>query len=320
MKKKYNSISSLILFISLLFSFSVNAQNQKFSLHSPEGINGYNFIIANDLGRNGYYDQKPIAETMGEWADKADIHFVAAAGDIHHFNGVASISDPLWMTNYELIYSHPELMLDWYPVLGNHEYHGNTKAVLDYSKVSRRWVMPARYYTMVKQVDEKTAVRLIFIDTAPLITKYRTEKSEYPDACKQNDKAQLRFIDSVLSVSKEKWKIVIGHHPVFAQTSKDDSERLDMQARLDPLLKKYKVDYYVCGHIHNFQHIQKPDSPVNYIVNSSASSSRKVQAIDGTVFCSDKTGFSICSVTDHKFTIYFIDKDGNEVYSYAIEK
>ena len=26
-----------------------------------------NFYMANDLGRNGYYDQKPIAELMGEW-------------------------------------------------------------------------------------------------------------------------------------------------------------------------------------------------------------------------------------------------------------
>ena len=24
-----------------------------------------NFLLANDLGRNGYYDQKPIAELMG---------------------------------------------------------------------------------------------------------------------------------------------------------------------------------------------------------------------------------------------------------------
>ena len=28
-----------------------------------------NFYMANDLGRNGYYDQKPIAELMGEMAD-----------------------------------------------------------------------------------------------------------------------------------------------------------------------------------------------------------------------------------------------------------
>ena len=85
-----------------------------------------NFYMANDLGRNGYYDQKPIAELMGEMADVIGPECVFAAGDVHHFEGVRSVNDPLWMTNYELIYSHPELMIDWFPILGNHEYRGNT--------------------------------------------------------------------------------------------------------------------------------------------------------------------------------------------------
>ncbi|HOH07886.1 MAG TPA: metallophosphoesterase, partial [bacterium] len=101
----------------------------------------FNFLIANDLGRNGYYDQKPVAAKMGEVGEKVDVEFVALLGDAHHFNGVASVQDPLWMTNYELIYNHPELMCEWYPVIGNHEYRGNTQAVLDYRKVSRRWAM-----------------------------------------------------------------------------------------------------------------------------------------------------------------------------------
>ena len=32
-----------------------------------------NFILANDLGRNGYYEQKPIAETMGKLAETIDV-------------------------------------------------------------------------------------------------------------------------------------------------------------------------------------------------------------------------------------------------------
>ena len=71
-----------------------------------------------------------------------DPECVLAVGDIHHFNGVASTQDPLWLTNYEYVYSHPDLMLDWFPVCGNHEYRGNTQAFMDYGKVSRRWMMP----------------------------------------------------------------------------------------------------------------------------------------------------------------------------------
>lgn len=123
-------------FLSLFISSSVFSQN---TIEVPVlNENAYNFIVVNDLGRNGYYKQKPIAETLGEYAGEADIEFIAALGDVHHFDGVASVSDPLWMTNFESIYKHPELMIDWNAVCGNHEYRGNTQAVLDYSKVSRR--------------------------------------------------------------------------------------------------------------------------------------------------------------------------------------
>ena len=56
-------------------------------------------FMANDLGRNGYYDQKPIAELMGKMAKTLKPKCVLAAGDIHHFNGIASVNDPLWNTN-----------------------------------------------------------------------------------------------------------------------------------------------------------------------------------------------------------------------------
>lgn len=141
--------------------------------------------MTNDMGRNGYYDQKPIAELMGEMAGVVDPECVFAAGDIHHFNGVASLQDPLWMTNYELVYSHPDLMLDWFPVCGNHEYRGNTQAFMDYGKVSRRWMMPARYYTKVFK-HANTSVRIVMLDTTPLIDSYRKNSSVYPDACKQD--------------------------------------------------------------------------------------------------------------------------------------
>ncbi len=312
MKIKHFSIILLVTFT--LFS-CVNKHDE-----SKLGFADYNFIVANDLGRNGFYDQKTIAASMGMFAHNHDIEFVAAAGDIHHFNGVASVSDPLWMTNYELIYAHPELMLDWYAILGNHEYRGNTQACLDYSKISRRWIMPSRYYTMVKEIDDSTTMRLVFIDTAPLIQKYRDDQIDYPDAYKQNDVAQLQFIDSVLAVSKETWKIVIGHHPVYAYTTKDESERLDMQKRIDPILRKYKVDFYFNGHIHNFQHIKMPNSPVDYITNSSASLSRPVEKIDGTQFCSPLSGFAVCSVESKKFTLNFMDKFGKSIYTYSRTK
>ena len=274
-----------------------------------------NFFLANDLGRNGYYDQKPIAELMGVMAEEIGPECVLAAGDVHHFDGVQSVHDPLWMTNYELVYSHPELMIDWLPILGNHEYRGSTQAVLDYSDVSRRWEMPARYYTRVYE-EEGTTVRLVMVDTTPLMSKYREENQKYPEACLQDNEKQLAWVDSVLNVAKEDWVIVVGHHPIFAETSKDESERLDMQNTLDKVLRKYpKVAMYLCGHIHNFQHIRVPGSSIDYVVNSSASLSRKVKPIEGTQFCSPETGFSVIAANEKELCVHMIDKNGNVLHT-----
>lgn len=275
-----------------------------------------NFYLANDLGRNGYYDQKPIAELMGEMATEVDPEFVLAAGDVHHFNGVQSVDDPLWMTNYELVYSHPELMIDWFPILGNHEYRGNTQAVIDYSTVSRRWEMPARYYTKsFSDAKLGVSVCVVWIDTAPIIQKYRDETDEYPDAVGQDYVAQLAWLDAVLGEATEDWVVVAGHHPIYADTSKDDSERIDLQERLDPVLRRHRVDLYVNGHIHNFQHIRVEGSTIDYVTNSAGSLARGVEPIEGTVFCSPEPGFSIISATAETLELRMIDKHGQVLHT-----
>lgn len=279
-----------------------------------------NFFMANDLGRNGYYDQKKIAELMGVMAEEIGPECVIAAGDVHHFSGVQSVEDPLWMTNYELIYSHPELMIDWLPILGNHEYRGNTQAVIDYSNISRRWNMPGRYYTKVYEEDG-TSVRFIMIDTTPLMNKYREENKKYPDACKQDNEPQLQWLDSLLNEAKEDWVIVVGHHPIYAETSKEDSERMDMQNNVDRILRKYKnVAMYLCGHIHNFQHIRVKGSSIDYVVNSSASLSRDVNAITGTQFCSSETGFSVIAADKNELALHMIDKEGKVLHTITKKK
>lgn len=309
------------LLLAALLTMGLPAMGQPVAItqidaQALSSLKGYtNFIIANDLGRNGYYDQKPIAETMGEVVALTGADFVAAPGDVHHFMGVQSVNDPLWMTNYELVYSHPELMLPWYPTLGNHEYEGNTQAVLDYSKVSRRWQMPATYYAKTLIINDTTQALLLFINTVPIIDKYR-QSPEYPDAAKENMQKQLDWIDTQLRTSRAQWKIVLGHHPVYASTNKDQNEQTDLQARLQPILEKHHADFYICGHIHNFQHIRRPDSGIDYVVNTSASLSRKVIPSDQILTGSSESGFLVCSIQTARTTITLIDKAGRIVYQY----
>ena len=308
----YNIFFKILLFLLPLTAFAQTAQDWK-AMERSIGV-----VLANDLGRNGYYDQKPIAETMAALCEQVDVECVVAPGDIHHFEGVRSVDDPLWMTNYELIYSHPELMIPWHCTLGNHEYRGTTQACIDYTRKSARWNMPARYHTFVLTADDGTTLRFVLIDTTPLIDKYRTETSKYPDAVLQDRDRQLAWMDSVLTAANEDWVLVAGHHPVYADTGKDDSERADMQKYVRPVLQRHsdEVAMYLCGHIHNFQHIRSGNGdPIDYVVNSSASLSRKMVApTPGAVFVSGESGFSFIAADRHSLTLYMLDKEGRTLH------
>ena len=302
------------LLLSLLLSLScwmATAQVQDYGFAEDR----LNLYIVNDLGRNGYFDQKPIAGLMGELAGEIDPEAVIAIGDVHHFEGVRSVSDPLWMTNYELIYSHPDLMIPWHPVLGNHEYRGNTSAVLEYADVSRRWEMPGRYYSL-SFVDEGTSIRLVFVDTTPLIDKYREDSQKYPDALRQDIRRQLRWLERQLDEAWEDWVVVVGHHPIYAGTSKDDEERTDLQARLEPVLRRHRVDMYIAGHVHNFQHIRVQGSDIDYVVNSSASLSRpEVPQVPGMVFSDGSSGFSVLSAASSTLELRMLDATGKVLHT-----
>ena len=91
----------------------------------------------------------------------------------------------------ELIYSHPndDRLV---PRTGNHEYRGTHR---------RYWTTPtsvaagpcsARYYTKAFE-DKGTTIRIVWIDTAPMMDKYRNDSATYPDACKQD--LQNNFLD-----------------------------------------------------------------------------------------------------------------------------
>lgn len=310
-------IRRLLIVLAAFVTIAANSQTATEWKECAKG--NVRLIVANDLGRNGYYDQKPIASLMGEVADGMGPDAVLALGDIHHYGGVRSVSDPLWMTNYETVYTHPELLIDWMPICGNHEYRGNTQAMIDYSGVSRRWNMPARYYTHTFE-SKGTTVKVVFIDTTPLIDKYRNDAEQYPDACKEDMDKQLKWLDSVLSAAEEDWVLVAGHHPVYAETSKAEYERADMQRRVDAVLRRHKVDMYLCGHIHNFQHIRAKGSDIDYIVNSSASLSRKVKPVEGTQFCSGETGFSLVTADKKALNLYMINRDGKVLHTVTRNK
>lgn len=87
-----------------------------------------------------------------------------------------------------------------------------------------------------------------------------------------------------------------------------------MQKKVDSIMRRHNVDMYICGHIHNYQHIRRQDSKIDYVVNTSGSLTRPVEPIEGTVFCDDALGFSVLTADKNNLRLNMLDKRGEPIH------
>jgi len=151
-----------------------------------------NFIAMGDWGRNGADHQKQVAQQMGKTAAAIKAQFIISTGDNIYPGGVISEWDPAFKYSFEDIYTDFSLQWDWYLVLGNHDYKTNPDAEVAYSKISRRWKMPARYYAKKFFINGDTtqAILLAFIDTNPFIPEFYGNSDYGPNVKSQDTTAQ----------------------------------------------------------------------------------------------------------------------------------
>ena len=185
------------------------------SLTPEQASSQLNLLIISDWGGKGGPTQVAVAKQMGRTAEAQKSRFVVTCGDNYHGSGIESADSPRWKTEYEEIYTAPSLMVPWYPSLGNHDNRGKVEAEIDYSKRSSRWRLPARYYKHVERIDGTNEALFVHLDTAPFVAAYYKKTSGYR-VQGQDPKAQVRWLESVLAESPARWKIVVGHHPIYS--------------------------------------------------------------------------------------------------------
>jgi predicted MPP superfamily phosphohydrolase len=276
----------------------------------------FNFLIVSDWGWNGYKHQQEIADQMGKTADSVNAKFIASCGDNFQIAGVASTQDPLWMFSFENVYKALSLQVDWYPVLGNHDYKGSTQAEIDYSKISRRWRLMDHYYTFAKKVNDSVSARFIFLDTPPLVEEYQKRHDEYPDVVKQDTAKEIRWLKDVLENAKEQWILVFGHHPIYSASHKHGNTN-EMIERVKPLLEKYHAQIYFCGHDHDLQHLREKGGKVEYIVTGTGGETRPNNSNGMTIFSGSEPAFSVISLKGDSIKVCFVGVKGNMIYHFS---
>ena len=272
------------------------------------------FVIG-DWGRQGIPEQHRLARQMARQTLPEPPDFIISTGDNFYDAGVSSMHDPLWQQSFEEVYHQPELQIPWHVVLGNHDYDGNVQAQIDYTQHSERWHLPSRYYYFHQPVGNEEAL-FVFTDTSPFIELYHEEMK--PAIMAQDADRQLRWLEKVLQSSTARWKVVVGHHPVYS-SSPFHGDAPELIEQFVPLFNRYGVDLYLCGHEHDLQ-LHQPPGDTLYLISGAGSEIRETGRKPFTLFSASVNGFATVDLTPSRLRIAFVDDAGRMLYQQEVEK
>jgi len=324
-----------IIYILLLFVFG-NTFAQDYLEEQQSGYKGgfipelkvlnesLNFIVMGDFGRNGQYFQKEVAEQMGKASMTLGCKFTVCVGDNFYPNGVQSTTDYQWISSFENVYTNHSLYENWYVALGNHDYRGNIQAQIDYSNVSRRWKMPANYYSKTFELKDGSKVLMVVMDTNPYIDSYHKKGTDmHANIIAQDTVAQKKWLVETLDTSDKsiKWKIVVGHHPLYSGGKrKENPDTKAFEKKFAGLFDQYKVDAYLCGHEHDLQIIKPKGRYTTQFLSGSACEIRPTGNREGTLFSASEPGFLTFSINNKKLQVQAVNEKGKIIHTTEINK
>lgn len=260
--------------------------------------------------------ERAVAVAMGAWAQSRRPAFVLSVGDNFYPNGVKSVNDARWKDAYEDVYTAPALQVPWYVALGNHDYRASVQAQIDYSKLSKRWRMPARYFTFTEKSPAGVSVQFFVLDTCPFAKGLH--QGGHSDVAAQDTAAQLAWLERELAASTAGIRILVGHHPLWTGGVRRDMREQSLNTILPPLMKRHGVNVYLCGHEHDAQHIEV-DGIHNFVIGHGGDR-RPTGVTAGTRFAESREGFAAIAVNAAGVTVHFVDASGEVRHTAVVPK
>lgn len=270
------------------------------------------FLVIGDWGRDGMCCQRDVAREMDLAARDWKPQFVIGTGDNFYPAGIEHPRSEQVLTSWADVYLAQEYLgaLRWMHVAGNHDHRGDVMAQVELNSTEERWHLPAlRYYHHVPEAD----VFFAFVDTTPMyylpdeLGGFRTDMSD-PGII---DEA-VKELDAKLSASTARWKIVVGHHPLYStghHATKEHKNLELMRTRLKPVFEHHKIPAYFCGHEHSLEHAVSDG--VHYFVSGAGSKIRVItNYFKENRFAAGRQGFMSVSIRKNEMRVYAVDMTG----------
>ncbi|MBW4632621.1 MAG: metallophosphoesterase [Iphinoe sp. HA4291-MV1] len=244
------------------------------------------FVSVADTG-TGDQGQYAVAKAMTNYHSKSLYDLVVLAGDNIYTNGEMEKIGAVFERPYASLLKQG---VKFQAALGNHDIRtANGEPQLKYAGFN----MKGRYYTF-----RRDNVQFFALDTN---TNADWEK-------------QLKWLEQELSASNEPWKIVYGHHPVYASGVYGSNPTFIKT--FTPLFQKYGVQLYINGHEHHYERTRSING-TTYLICGGGAGTRPVGHSEWTEYSAEKLSFAAYEVYADRIEISGIGTD-NRVFDKGI--
>lgn len=244
------------------------------------------FVSVADTG-TGDGGQYAVAKAMTNYHSKNLYDLVVLAGDNIYTNGEMEKIGAVFERPYAPLLKQG---VKFQAVLGNHDIRtANGELQLKYFDFNMR----GRFYTF-----RRDNVQFFALDTN---TNADWEK-------------QLKWLEEELSFSNSPWKVVFGHHPVYASGVYGSNPAFIKS--FTPLFQKYGVQLYINGHEHHYERTRSING-TTYLICGGGAGTRPVGRSEWTEYSAEKLSFAAYEVYADRIEISGIGTD-NRVFDKGI--
>jgi predicted phosphodiesterase len=236
----YRRVPSRVLVCALVAlvcgAAAAAAQTPSIQVPLPNKPNTLHFAVIGDNG-NGDKPEYEIGQQMLNWYNRFPFPIVVMMGD--NIYGADRPQD--FVNKFEAPYKG---LLDkgvkFYASLGNHDSREQ--------RYYKYFNMDGKLYYTFKAPKED--VRFFVLESTYM------------------DPDQLKWFEQELKSSKEKWKIVYFHHPLYS-SGRTHGSQVKLREAVEPLLIQYNVSLVLNGHDHTYERIKMQNGIQYFVVGSS---------------------------------------------------
>jgi 3',5'-cyclic AMP phosphodiesterase CpdA len=281
-RRKFLSLAGISAFASIFSAYSVMAKKNLEPTNSRNKDLLFRFVSVADTG-TGAKGQYAVANAMTNYHAKNPYDLVVLAGDNIYTNGEFEKINEVFERPYGNLLKKG---VKFRAALGNHDIRtANGDLQVKYVGFN----MKGRYYTY-----KRNQAQFFVLDT--------NSNADW--------KNQLVWLEQELAKSQALWKIVYGHHPIYA--SGQYGSNPEFIELFTPMFKKYNVQLYINGHEHHYERTAAING-TTYLICGGGAGTRPVGKNQWTEYSAGKLSFATYEVYRDRIKIQGIGTD-NKVF------